>query len=240
MSHCVQCGIVGRRAHSRETSVSGPALSHPTGELNQGRPQFHPCLWHKPSNLSFSKKTLKMWQNENGIGFVFLNWGRPRWTVVELNFWFLREHLLVLCKGPDGINVLDFPGGASHTSSALQVLLKRSHKEDLNKSSWLYSNKTWLMDVVRFMKFISHYSQSDILLIFSFFSSTMEKIEKPFLACRPCKNRPGKILAPCWPLLYIYYCHVKVESLWHSGKNFIPLVWSESLSWLCSEPCNSE
>ena len=34
VSHCVLCGIVGRRAYSRETSVSGPALSHPTGELN--------------------------------------------------------------------------------------------------------------------------------------------------------------------------------------------------------------
>lgn len=76
--------------------------------------------------------------------------------------------MLVLCKEPDGINVFDFPGGDSHAFSVLQVLFKRSHKEDLNKSSWLYSNKTLLMDVVRFMKFISYYSQSDILLIFLF------------------------------------------------------------------------
>ena len=175
MSHCVQCGKVERRTRSRETSVSGPALAHPTAELNLGRPQLHLCQWREPSGLSFSKKTLKMWQNENGISFVFRNRGRPRWTAVELDFWFLREHLLVLCKESSGKNVFDFAGGVSHTSSVLQVLLKRSHKEDLNKSSWLYSNKTLLMDVVRFMKFISYYSQSDILFDFSFFSQPCKK-----------------------------------------------------------------
>ena len=83
--------------------------------------------------------------------------------------------MLVLCKEPGGKNVFDFAGGVSHTSSVLQVLLKRSHKEDLNKSSWLYSDKTLLMDVVRFMKFISYYSQSVILFDFSFFSQPYKK-----------------------------------------------------------------
>lgn len=84
--------------------------------FNLGSPSFTPA-YVADMNSELSHSAWRCWRCDRmkmasvlSTPFVFLNWGLPSWIVVELYFWFLREHWLrplpgfseFFSKGPVG------------------------------------------------------------------------------------------------------------------------------------------